>query len=276
MTNSGSRKIVLLTGSTGAIGREIAISLAGKGCELILPVRDIERGNQLVKDILDKAGALAGPVHLEACDMSSLSSLRNFVGRVQEAYPRLDVLINNAATVPPTRQLTEDGLETQFCVNVLSYFLLMFSLSSFLRNSGKARIINVASNLAGDLDLTDMQFEKRKYNNMLAYKQSKQADRQLTWAGAKFFADSGVKVFAMHPGVTTSAILKGVGYEKGWDSAEFCAKMAVQLVMEEEGMKTMETGTYWVNGEETACPWQENDQECQAVWDYCKKCAGVE
>lgn len=201
-------------------------------------------------------------------DMASLSSMRDFAQRIQKTYPRLDVLINNAATVPPTRTTTIDGLETQFAVNVLSYFFLMFTLSSFLRRSGHARVINVASNLAGDLDLSDMQFNTRKYNNMLAYKQCKQADRQLSWAGtfkccsfppfppsfstrhstlpsllpslpppppgAKFFADSGVKVFAMHPGVTTSAILKGLGYEKGWDSAEFCAKTAVLLATAED------------------------------------------
>jgi len=115
--------------------------------------------------------------------MASLSSMRDFAQRIQKNYPRLDVLINNAATVPPIRTTTIDGLETQFVVNVLSYFFLMFTLSSFLRRSGHARVINVASNLAGDLDLSDMQFETRKYDNMLAYKQCKQADRQLSWAG---------------------------------------------------------------------------------------------
>lgn len=109
--------------------------------------------------------------------------MRDFAQRIQKTYPRLDVLINNAATVPPTRTTTIDGLETQFAVNVLSYFFLMFTLSSFLRRSGKARVINVASNLAGDLDLSDMQFDSRKYENVLAYKQCKQADRQLSWAG---------------------------------------------------------------------------------------------
>jgi len=89
----------------------------------------------------------------------------------------------------------------------------------------------------------------------------------------------------MHPGVTTSAILKGLGYEKGWDSAEFCAKTAVLLATAEEvegegggegGKKKMETGTYWVNGEEVLCEWREKDQECWAVWEYCKKQAGLE
>jgi hypothetical protein len=84
----------------------------------------------------------------------------------------------------------------------------------------------------------------------------------------------------MHPGVTTSAILKGLGYEKGWDSAEFCAKTAVLLATAEEagegGWLKMETGTYWVNGEEVDCEWREKDEECQAVWEYCKKHAGLE
>lgn len=229
----------------------------------------MEKGQALAKEI----GSTSTQVHLEKMDASSLSSMKSFVDRVNQKYPRIDVLINNAAIVPATRQVTpaaDGGLELQFVVNILSYFILTFGLSSLLRRSAPARVINVASNLAGDLDVDDLQFTKRPYDKMTAYKQSKQASRELSWAGARFFAGSGVSVYAMHPGVTTSNVLKSLGYEEGWDTAQKCAETAIFLATDEAVGK--ETGKYYVDSKEAPCQWasEDNKKECQSLWDACK------
>jgi len=56
----------------------------------------------------------------------------------------------------------------------------MHDLAPLLNASGGARVVNVASEYAGSLDLTDLQFEKRQYDETAAYKQSKQANRMIT------------------------------------------------------------------------------------------------
>ena len=114
---------VLCTHS-GIIGREIAVGLAEKGFELVLAVRDEKKGQDLVRDLKSK-GHGGRPISLELVDMAKLESLHGFVSRVSSKYPRLDVLVNNAACVPQTREVSTDGFELQFVTNILSYFVLM-------------------------------------------------------------------------------------------------------------------------------------------------------
>ena len=123
------------------------------------------------------------------------------------------------------------------------------------------------------MDLSDLQFEKRYYDVTTAYKQSKQADRMLAWAGAEFFKGTGVCVNACHPGVTTSTVLKGLGYEEGWDSPAASAKTAVFLASDPsvEGV----SGKYWVSCKEVPCKWQETKAENIQLWEYCKAKAGL-
>ncbi len=181
--------------------------------------------------------------------------------------------------VAPTRTLTAEGLELQFAVNILSYFLIMVGLASLLKRSGPgARVINVASNLAGDLEVDDLQFARRDYDAMTAYKQAKQANRMLTWhaASAVFGGDGesagagagAVTCNAMHPGVTTSSILKGLGYEKGWDTDEKCAATAIFLAMD-EGEAGASTGKYWQDCQEKPCEWQGTAEANAALWARC-------
>jgi len=127
-------------------------------------------------------------------DLSSPSSIRSFVHRfAKRDNTRLDVLVNNAAIVPHSKTVTKEGLELQFATNVLSYFMLAVLLRPILRQtaeaslklgSGPSRIVNVASQYAGGLDLTDLHFQRRKYNANTAYKQSKQANRVFSHTAA--------------------------------------------------------------------------------------------
>jgi len=83
------------------------------------------------------------------------------------------------------RQNSVDGVELTFATNVLGYYLLMRELLDLLRASASARIVNVASTFASDLDLDDLQFERRPFAGVQAYAQSKACDRMLTWALAR-------------------------------------------------------------------------------------------
>jgi NAD(P)-dependent dehydrogenase (short-subunit alcohol dehydrogenase family) len=85
----------------------------------------------------------------------------------------------------------------------------MVKLRPLLKASKCGRIVNVASNYAGNVDLDDLFFEKRKYTSNDAYMQSKACDRMLTKAAANAFQEDDIIVTACHPGVVTSALLQG-------------------------------------------------------------------
>jgi NAD(P)-dependent dehydrogenase (short-subunit alcohol dehydrogenase family) len=115
------------------------------------------------------------------------------------AITRLDVLINNAGINHSHRQTSIDGIELTFATNVLGYYLLTRDLLDLLQASASARISNVASSFASDLDLTDLQFERRGYEGPKAYAQSKACDRMLTWVLARRLEGSGASANAVAP-----------------------------------------------------------------------------
>lgn len=194
-------KRVLITGATSGIGQAIAIGLGAMGAEIILAVRDAERGKQTAAEITKRTGAKK--IVVMPIDTSSQQSIRVFAQEFHRKFRRLDVLINNAGMTRGAlpRALSADGIELTFATNVLGYYLLTALLLDLLKASAPSRIINVASEFASDLDLNDLQFEKRAFESAKAYAQSKACDRLLTWAMARRLKSTGVTANAMTPGL---------------------------------------------------------------------------
>jgi NAD(P)-dependent dehydrogenase (short-subunit alcohol dehydrogenase family) len=190
--NSMKGKRVIITGPTSGVGKEIALQLAELGAEIILACRDLKTGNQIASEITRHTGS--SKLVVMQVDTSSQKSMREFAGEFRRRYRRLDVLINNAGgnrgTLPKVGSV--DGIELTFATNVLGYFLLTQELLDVLKRSAPARIINVASSYASDLDLDDLQFERRPFESFRAYAQSKACDRMLTWALARRLKGSDV------------------------------------------------------------------------------------
>jgi NAD(P)-dependent dehydrogenase (short-subunit alcohol dehydrogenase family) len=136
-------------------------------------------------------------------DLSTAGAIRALATEFQSRYSRLDVLINNAGMNQGSRprETSVDGIELTFATNVLGYYLLTREFLDLLRASAPARIVNVASTFASDLDLDDLQFERRRFEGAKAYAQSKACDRMLTWALARRLDKSGVTANAMAPGL---------------------------------------------------------------------------
>jgi NAD(P)-dependent dehydrogenase (short-subunit alcohol dehydrogenase family) len=200
-------KRVVITGPTSGIGREIAIQLAALGAELILACRDLKLGKHTAAEIAKRTSS--SNVRVMHFDASSQQSIREFAQELRRKYRRLDVLINNAGgnrgTLP--RVDSADGLELTFATNVLAYYLLTHELRGLLTKTAGARIVNVASTWASDLDLDDLQFHRRRFESFKAYAQSKACDRMLTWALARRLEGSGVTANAMAPGLITETRL---------------------------------------------------------------------
>ena len=196
---------IIVTGATSGVGKEIASRLAASGAKVILGCRDLERGQRTAEEIREQLkGTEPSVIQL---DTSSWASIGTFAREYERRYDRLDVLVNNAGTLRPQRELSSDGVELTFATNVVGYYLMTQQLLEILRASTPARVVNVASSYASDLDLDDLQFERRPYDGLTAYAQSKACDRMLTWAFARRLAGSGVTVNAMAPGLMTDTHL---------------------------------------------------------------------
>ncbi len=104
--------------------------------------------------------------------------------------------------------------------SVMSYYLLSTRLEEQLAKGAPSRIVNVASNYAGGLNVNDVNFEKTSYDNNSAYRLSKRADRMLRWVLAEKYKAKGITVNACHPGVINTALLQGLGFGGGGSPSE--------------------------------------------------------
>ena len=254
--------VALVTGATGAIGKAIARQLAEhETYEVVLGCRHEEKAQQAVAEIQHVTGNLS--VRYELVDVSRYSSIQALVDRWQGP---LHVLINNAAASPRQRQETPEGIEVQFATNVLGYFWLTQLFSERLKASAPARVINVASYWAGDLDLTDLEFKRRRYNNGTAYRQSKQANRMLTVAFATRLKPYGVTVNACHPGDVNSRLSNDLGFG-GQTTPDEGADTPVWLATDPVGQR--ETGKYFEQRRETRCRFGEDTAAVEALYAAC-------
>src|SRR5258706_11987777 len=115
--------LAVVTGANSGIGFGVTRRLAAAGAEVILAVRNLDKGNQATKDLL--AENPRAKLSVELIDLSSLQSVRDFAARLNERGRPLDTLINNAGIMtPPTRTTTSDGFELQFGANYLGHFAL--------------------------------------------------------------------------------------------------------------------------------------------------------
>ncbi len=197
-------KTVLVTGGTGGIGKATAIGLAHLGARVGITGRDRARAEAAAADIRSASGNPA--VDVFVADMSSQAQVRRLAQEVLDAYPRLDVLINNVGGFWNTRHVTADGLEHTFALNHLAPFLLTNLLLDRLRASAPARVVTLSSGAQamGRIDFDDLQGE-RSYSGQRAYNQSKLANVMFTYELARRLEGTGVTATVLHPGVVRTA-----------------------------------------------------------------------
>jgi len=255
-------RVFLVTGATGAIGKAIARQLAATpDSEVVLVCRDKIKAEQTVKEIVDSTGNTA--VRFELADLSRYGDIR---GLVQCWTGPLHVLINNAACTPRTRQETPEGIEMQFATNVLGYFRLIDEFTDILKASAPARVVNVASYWAGGLDLNDLEFTHRRYDNDQAYRQSKQADRMLSIAFSEKLEPFHIAVNACHPGDVNSTLSNNLGFG-GHETPDQGAETPVWLATHPIGQQ--KTGRYYEHRYESSCTYSRDTQAVNALYEIC-------
>jgi Dehydrogenases with different specificities (related to short-chain alcohol dehydrogenases) len=192
-------KVVLVTGGTGGIGKATAIGLAALGARVGITGRDLTRAERVAAEIRTASGNPA--VDPFAADMSSQAEVRRLAVAVLDAYPRLDVLVNNVGGFWAHRHPTVDGLELTFAVNHLASFLLTNLLLDRLKASAPARVVTVSSHVQaeGRIDFDDLQ-GARDYSGQAAYSQSKLANVMFANELARRLEGSHVTATSLHPG----------------------------------------------------------------------------
>ena len=202
-------KTVLITGACGGIGFQTALELSRAGATTVVVCRGSAQC-EVAREAIEAEGGES--IEALGCDLSSPRQVRALAEAFKSRHDRLHVLVNDAATVPSSRTLTEDGLEMQFAVNHLAYFLLTNLLLDVLKASAPARIINVSSGLhrRARLDFDALQAEKG-YKPMAQYGLTKLLNVHFTYELARRLEGTGVTANTLSPGFTATGLGRGFG-----------------------------------------------------------------
>ena len=209
MSSSGTSmagSVCIVTGANGGIGRATVLGLANLGATVVMVCRSRERGEAALAEVKEKSNN--DHVSLQIADLSSQVEVRKLAENFRSQHSALHVLINNAGIVPRKREVTVDGLETQFAVNYLAPFLLTNLLLDMLKSNAPARVVTVASNMhrGATIDFDDLQSE-RAYKPLRVYCRTKLANVLFTKELARRLQGTGVTANCLHPGVVATKLL---------------------------------------------------------------------
>ena len=210
---TSDRKIALVTGATAGIGQVAARELVRQGYRVGVVGRNPAKCRATAEQICQEVpGSL---VDTFVADLSSQAEVRRLADEVRAAYPRLDVLLNNAGAMYTPRQETGDGIERTWALNHLAYFLLTNLLLDLLDAAPAGRVVSVASDahkFYPTIRFRDIEW-RRGYNAWQVYGHSKLANILFTRELARRLKEAGSPVTAncVHPGIVQTDFMNGRG-----------------------------------------------------------------
>ncbi|MBX3474042.1 MAG: SDR family NAD(P)-dependent oxidoreductase [Planctomycetes bacterium] len=209
-------KTMLVTGAGGGMGREVALALAARGAHVIAHGRDEAR----VKPTLDAITRAGGKAEPAAFDLASLAATRAGAAELASRHKAIHGLVNNAGFWAGSREVTTDGHERTWAINVLAPFALWQGLAEPLR-AGNGRVVNVASvqHEKGRIHWDDHSLAQG-FGAQKAYRQSKLALVMLTNELAR--REKDLRANAVHPGVIATDLFRNMPWIVGVCIGAFC------------------------------------------------------
>lgn len=201
-------KIVIITGANSGIGKAAAHKFALEGDRVVMACRSLERSQAAQREIVK---ATNNPhVDLMALDVSSFASIRAFSRAFASKYPRLDILIHNAAYMKHGEKqykLSPEGIELSFATNAFGPYFMSNLLIDSLKQSDDPRILHACTtNIKHFFDpkrkiafdnLRGEYRETRPFNAYKMYGDSKMALLMLNFNMAAAYRSHGIKVNAL-------------------------------------------------------------------------------
>lgn len=188
-------KTVIVTGGSKGIGKDIALSFAGLGANVVIIGRNEEALNQTFTELQE----LHKNNRAYQVDVNDISRFKTIVDEVVDVYGAVDVLVNNAGlNIPrPALEVTEEEWDQILDTNLKSLFFLSQAVAKHMVKKKGGRIINIAS-----------QMSFVGYYNRAAYCSSKGGVVQLTKALAVEWAKYNINVNAVAPTFVETELTK--------------------------------------------------------------------
>jgi NAD(P)-dependent dehydrogenase (short-subunit alcohol dehydrogenase family) len=242
---------VLITGANRSIGLEIAKQLSQKGLFVYLGSRDLEKGETIAKELVEKGFQNIKAIEIDVTNPESISEAKNIVEKEQG---KLDILINNAGILginPQTASETSIAdIQNVFDTNFFGVISVTQVFLDLLKKSDSPRISNITSGLGS---LTLHSDPAWKYYNVksAAYGTSKSALNAYTIVLAYELKDVKFKVNAIDPGYTATDF----NAHSGPGSVESAASFIIKHTLTDENAPTGQFYSNDIEDETGISPW---------------------
>lgn len=200
------KKVAIVTGADGGMGRVITRTLAREGYEVIMACRDIHRATSICQEIRNET---ASSVQVYPLDLASSKSINAFIKKIYGTHTGIHLLLNNAGVLPHKPDLTEDDIEISAGVNYLGHYYLTRKLIPLMSNG--ARIVNMASLSYRWFEVSDTFFEavdSRQFNRFVSYSASKRALVYFTLDYAEILKEKNITINCADPGIVSTNIIR--------------------------------------------------------------------
>lgn len=190
-----SKSVVLITGGLTGIGRATALAFARQGDIVVVSGRREAEGKALEAELR----GLGTEAAFIAADVRHEEDIRRLVDQTVARFGRVDAAVNNAGTEGkpgPVTEQTPESFAAMFETNVLGTLLSMKHELRVMQPRGAGSIVNISSTMG-----------ERGAANLALYTASKHAVEGLTKSAALEAAPFGVRVNAVAPGPTDTAML---------------------------------------------------------------------
>ncbi|CAI8616411.1 unnamed protein product [Vicia faba] len=203
-------KVVLVTGASAGIGRDICLDLAQASCRVVLAARRVDRLLSVCDEINGDLSENLRAVAVELDVAADGSAIEKYVQKAWEAFGHIDVLINNAGirgNVNSPLELSEEEWNNVFKTNITGTWLVSKHVCKLMRDSNrKGSIINISS-IAG--------LERGQLPGATAYACSKAGVNMLTKVMALELGAYKIRVNSISPGLFKSEITESL-MKKDW------------------------------------------------------------
>jgi len=201
-------KVVIITGASRGLGRELAIKLGKLGAKIALVARNEKMLSEVKKEINDNGGV----AEVFVCDVTDVDAINSTVSKIVDTFKTVDVLVNNAGiwTNDKLEEKDKKLVEKTFMVNSVAPINFYKAVSPIFEKNKKGHFVFINS-IAG--------FEIKENKDYAVYIASKWALTGFTNALKSKYDGTDIKITSIHPGPIDSKIDKNAGDDWGSDKS---------------------------------------------------------
>ena len=193
-------KVVLITGGTGGIGRQIVADFLEEGALVVCLIRNMVKFEALKKFVLEQGHNLDG-LHYEFCDLKDYSSIKKTVNIIAGKHQKIDILVNCAGSTieGPFALLEKDQINSIVELNLTSPMYLSHAVLRYMFRQKGGNIINVSSVSS-----------VKKGRGVVAYASAKAGLENFTRALSQEVGKKNIRVNCVRPGVVETVMSEGL------------------------------------------------------------------